>query len=193
MADWIPGWILIPVGILFIGVYASGLYLVLKKILKKIPIWIPPLLAVLTAVMYAVLAPEGPAPEYFVIPMLLLMLTFVIMAVLGAFSFFEGKDFGMHPWMAVGLISYVGVFLLGIFFLGGSVESRIGGPGPGFSYRFPIFGMVIDSIIAILNLSSMAYFSPGYGIILIIGLYLEVFLCAAVIFFMSSAQKKNAR
>jgi hypothetical protein len=186
MVDWIPGWLLLPVAILFVGVYASGLYLVLKKILKKIPIWTPPLLAVLTAAIYVVLAPDGPAPEYFVIPMLLLMLTFVLMAVLGAFSFFEGKDFGMQPWMAVGIISYVGVFLLGMFLLGGSVESRIGGPGPGFLYRFPVLGLVIDNIITILNLSTMAYFSPGYGIILIIGLYLEVFLCSAAIFFVMS-------
>lgn len=193
MADWIPVWVLIPAGILFIGVYASGLYFILKKILKKIPVWLPPLLAVLTALVYAGLAPDGPAPEYFVIPMLLLMLTFAIMPVLGAFSFFEEKDPGVRPWIAVGLLSYVAVFLLGIFFLGGSVESRIGGPGPGFSYRFPVVGMVIDSIITVLNLSSVAYFSPGYGIILFIGLYLEIFLCSAAIFFiMSYVPKKSA-
>jgi|GEM_PF-5776205 len=192
MVDWIPVWALIPAALLFIGVYSSGLYLLLKKILKKIPVWVPPLLAVMTAVVYVLLAPAGPAPEYFVIPMLLLMLTFVIMAVLGAFSFFEGKAFGVQPWLAVGLVSYIAVFLLGLFLLGGSVESRIGGPGPAFSYRFPLLGMVMDSIISILNLSSRAYFSPGYGIILVIGLYLEVFLCAAAVFFvMSHTQNKS--
>ncbi|MFA4850755.1 MAG: hypothetical protein WC626_13600 [Methanoregula sp.] len=192
MVDWIPGWVLIPVGILFIGVYGSGLYLLLKEVLKKIPVWVPPLLAMLTIAVYAVLAPDGPAPEYFVIPMLLLMLTFVIMPVLQAFSFFEDKDLGVQPWIAVVLLSYVAVFLLGIFFLGGSVESRIGGPGPGFSYRFPVLGLVIDSIITILNLSSIAYFSPGYSIILFIGLYLEIFLCSGVIFFVMSVSRKKS-
>ena len=38
MVDWIPVWILIPAAILFIGVYASVLYLLLKKILNRIPV-----------------------------------------------------------------------------------------------------------------------------------------------------------
>ena len=94
----------------------------------------------LTAGVYVVLAPSGPAPEYFVIPMLLLMLTFVTMAVLGAFSFFDGQYIGVRPWAAVGMMSYVAVFFLGLFFLGGSVEARIGQPLPGSGTVFPCSG-----------------------------------------------------
>ncbi|WP_321505696.1 hypothetical protein [uncultured Methanoregula sp.] len=192
MTDWIPVWVLIPCGILFIGLYASGLFFLLKKITKTIPVYVPPLLAGLTAVTYAVLAPSGPAPDYFVVPMLFLMLTFVIMAVLGAFSFFEGKDPGARPWVAVALVSYVAVLLLGVFFLGGSVEARVGQPAPGFSYRFPLLGLVMDGITWLLNLSSFAYFPPWNSILLMIGLYIEVFLCSAVIFYVMTGGKKSA-
>jgi len=192
MADWVPVWILIPACILFIGLYAAGLCLLLKKITKTIPVWLPPLLAGLTAAVYAVLAPSGPAPEYFVIPMLFLMLTFVIMAVLGAFSFFEGKDPGARPWVAVALVSYIAVLLLGLFFLGGSVEARVGQPAPGFSYRFPLLGLAMDGIIPLLNLSSLAYFPPWNSILLMIGLYIEVFLCSAAIFYVMAEARKRA-
>jgi hypothetical protein len=192
MAEWIPIWVLIPAGILFIGIYSAGLHLLLKKILKKIPIGVPPFLAIVTAVIYTMVAPHGPAPESFVIPMLLLMLTFVIMAVLGAFSFFEGKDVGMRPWMAVGLVSYVAAFLLGMFLLGGSDAVKVGSALPPFSFRFPVLGFILDRLIGLLNLSSVAYFSLGYSIILGVGLYLEVFLWSAGIFFvMSYATEKK--
>ena len=192
MVDWVPVWLLVPIGVLFIGMYASGVYLLLKKIQKKIPVWVPPFLALLTAATYAALAPDGPAPEYFVVPMLLLMLTFVVMAVIGAISFFDGKDMGLRPWIAVALVSYIAVFLLGIFFLGGSAETRLGSALPAFSFRFPLLGMVLDGIIGLLNLSSVAYFSPGYSILLGIGLYFEVFLYAAAVFFvMNYATEKK--
>jgi hypothetical protein len=194
MTDWIPVWVLIPGGILFIGLYAAGLCLLLKKIIKKIPVWLPPLLAGLTAVVYAVLAPGGPAPEYFVIPMLFLMLTFVIMPVLGAFSLFDREDPGDRPWVAVALVSYVAVLLLGLFFLGGSAEARVGQPAPGFSYRFPLLGLVMDGLTGLLNLSSFIYFPPWNSILLMIGLYIEVFLCSAAIFYvMAEAQKRAVR
>lgn len=123
--------------------------------------------------------------------MLFLMLTFVIMAVLGAFSLFEGKDLGVRPWMAVALVSYIAVLLLGLFFLGGSVEARVGQPAPGFSYRFPLLGLVMDGLIPLLNLSSLAYFPPWNSILLMIGLYIEVFLCSAVIFFLMTEARKR--
>ncbi|MFA4877155.1 MAG: hypothetical protein WC586_07045 [Methanoregula sp.] len=192
MADWIPVWALIPGGILFTGLYASGIYLLIRKIANTIPVYVPPILAGLTAVVYAFLAPDGPAPEYFVIPMLFLMLTFVIMAELGAFSLFEGKDLGMPPWAAVALVSYIAMLLLGIFFLGGSVEARAGQPAPGFSYRFPVLGPVMDCLIWLLNLSSFSYVPPWNSILLMIGLYLEVFIGTAAIFFLMAGARKRA-
>jgi hypothetical protein len=114
--------------------------------------------------------------------MLFLLVLFIAMAVITPFPLFLKRNKGLSYGIPLSLASFCALALFGIFMLGGSRETRVGGLLPPFEYRFPIFGWIIDNIVTLTGLWDLAYQSPGYNLIIWTGLFFEIAVVSAIIY-----------
>jgi hypothetical protein len=147
---------------------------------QRIPFWLPPVLAVAIMCLYYVLAGGSEfAGRTFL--MLFLLVVFIAMAVITPFPLFLKRNTGLSYGIPLFLASFCALALFGLFMLGGSRETRVGGLLPPFEYRFPISGWIIDNIVTLTGLGDLAYHSPGYNLIIWTGLFIEIAVVSAII------------
>lgn len=148
-------------------------------------IWLPPLLAVAILLAYYVLVGETGFPNRTFL-LLFLLVAFVVMAVITPLPLFIRKESGLSPWYPLALAFFCALILLGRFFLAGSIETYGGREFPHFEYRFPLLGNILDIVVISLGMRKIAYFPPGYEVILWAGLFIEIVLVSAIIYIAAS-------
>jgi hypothetical protein len=157
----------------------------ITSLLHWVPFWLPPVIAVIVLCGYYIIAgPTGFPGRTFI--HLAFLAIFIGMAALTPLPVFTRKLKEFPGWFPLAVAYFFALVLLGLFILGGSVESYAGGPYPGFHYRFPVLGWMMDTVIAVLGAGDVAYFSPGYEVILWAGLYLEIMIVSFVLYWVLS-------
>jgi hypothetical protein len=162
------------------------------NILHRVPFWLPPVIAVIILYGYYQLSTVSDFPGRTII-LLAFLAIFIAMAVLTPFPVFTRKNQGFPCWFPLALAYFFALLLLGLDILGGSVESYAGGPYPGFHYRFPVLGWIIDTVITTLGTGNVVYYSPGYEVILWAGLFLEVVVVSFVLYWVLSLDYWNMK
>ncbi|HUU75077.1 MAG TPA: hypothetical protein VMW63_03195 [Methanoregulaceae archaeon] len=153
----------------------------IMNVFQQMPIWLPPLLAVIIIGVYFTIAGTTDFPGRTVF-LLFLLVAFIGMAVITPFRVFLKKNNGRVNWLPLVIASLCAIALFGWFILGGSREIRSGGNFPLFANRFPILGEIIDFIVKILGIGNLAYYPPGYEIIIWGGLFIEIALVSTLIY-----------
>ena len=153
----------------------------LMNVFQKMPIWIPPLFAVIIIGVYLTIAgtTDFPGRTFF---LLFLLVAFIGMAVITPYPVFLKKNNGRANWLPLVIASLCAIALFGWFILGGSREIRSGGNFSLFSNRFPLLGEILDFIVKNLGIGNIAYYQPGYEIIIWVGLFIEIALVSALIY-----------
>lgn len=148
---------------------------------QRMPKWLPPLFAVIIIGVYFTIAgtTDFSGRTGF---LLFLLIAFIGMAVISPFPLFLKKNKGRVNWLPLVIASFCAIALFGWFILGGSREIRNGGDLSLFAYRFPILGEIIDFIVKILGIGNIAYYQPGYEIIIWGGLFIEIALVSTIIY-----------
>ncbi len=150
-------------------------------------LWASPLLAiVILGVFYIVVGEPGfPYRPFF---LLLLLAAFVAMAVITPITIFTQEKTNLSSWYPLILALFCALVLLCRFILAGSIETYGGREYPHFGYRFPILGSILDFIVISAGIRGIAYYPPGYEIILWAGLFIETMLVSAIIYTIFSSR-----
>jgi hypothetical protein len=163
------------------------------SILQRIPFWLPPVVALGGIWLYYVLAGMQEFAGRVVI-MLFLLAVFISMAVITPVPLFIMKDKNKEQSFTIPLaLSFLcALALLGCFILGGSAETRAGGPLPPFGYRFPLSGWVIDTLVSLTGPGNTIYYPPSYTPIIFTWLFIEIAVVSAIIcYFLKDNGKKK--
>jgi hypothetical protein len=177
--------LLVVIVLIFLLAVPILLYEGLRKIRDPVPLRLPLLLSVIVLLVLAVILQLGLISNNDVLAgtleMAALMLLVITLAVITPFPPFEKKIRIDPPWSLFPLLSLAGAYLLFIASVG---ESKAGGPLSWFTPLLPLTGWILDDAAAALHVQDIVY-SPGlplYTILLIFGLYLEVFIIAGLFY-----------
>ncbi len=172
--------------LIFILFVPTLLYAGLRKIADPVPRWLPLLLA-----LFVLLGMGGILQSNLIghvnsmggtLVMFSLMLLLTSLAVISPYLWFGEKTGIVRPWLIFSLLSFISVVLLFWSTMG---ESREGGPLPRFTLLLPLTGWFLDGSAAILHIQETVYSSSlpvVHTLLLAVGLYLEVFIIAALFY-----------
>jgi len=171
--------------VIFILIVPALIYAGLRKIVNPVPLRLPLLLAVFVLLVmggilqFKVFSEPNSMAGTLVWFSLMLLLT--SLAVITPYFWLGDKTGIDRPWLIFSLLSFMGVFLM---FLSTMGESREGGPLPQFFLLLPLTGWFLDGSAAILNIQDLVYSAllPVHTLLLATGLYLEVFIIAALFY-----------
>jgi len=173
--------LLVIIVLAFLLAVPALLYAGLKKIASPVPLWLP---LILSGIVLAVSVQPGVINTGDVLAgslvMATIMLLVISLAVISPFPPFE-KRIAIDSGAVFPLLSLAGAYLLFLASLGESLE---GGPLPWFSPLLPLTGWILDGAAAVFHVQDIVY-APGlpiHTILLAVGLYLEVFIIAALFY-----------
>jgi len=159
------------------------LYAGLRKIADPVPLRLPLLLAVVVLLVKGVILQFSLIGESNSVAGLLMYypLLFILLALAVITPYFRmGNRTGIRrPWIVFALLSFMSVALLLFSTLG---ESREGGPYSPFFPALPLTGWILDGAAAILNIPLVYSSLPVHTVLFEAGLYLEIFIMAALIY-----------
>gem|GEM_PF-1839916 len=169
----------------FILIVPWFLYTGLRRIMSPVSLRLPVFLAgaVLLAIggilqFHVFLSPNSMAGTLL---WFFLFLLLTVLAVITPYFHFGEKGAAGRPWLVFSLLSFIGCFLIFWTTLG---ESREGGPLPLFTPLLPLTGWILDLSASLLNIGDIVYSAdlPVHTTLLAAGLYLEVFIMAALFY-----------
>jgi hypothetical protein len=175
--------------VIFILVVPGLLYAGFRKFANPVPLKLPLILAVLVLLVMMGIPESGIFPEPSSIAGTLvsfaLMLLLTSLAVITPFFWIGNRTGIERPWLIFSLLSFVGVVLMFLSTMGESLE---GGPLPRFFLLLPLTGWILDSFATILQVQDIVYSpaTPVHTLLLATGLYLEVFIIAALFYVLLS-------
>jgi len=175
--------------VIFILIVPALLYAGFRKFKNPVPLRLLLILAVLDLLVMMGIFESGIFPEpgsmAGTLVSFALMLLLTSLAVITPFFWIGNRTGIERPWLIFTLLSFVGVVLMFISTMGESLE---GGPLPRFFLLLPLTGWILDGFAAILQVQDIVY-SPAtlvHTFLLAVGLYLEVFIIAALFYVLLS-------
>jgi|WetSurMetagenome_2_1015567.scaffolds.fasta_scaffold331678_2 hypothetical protein len=171
--------------VLFILIVPWLLYTGLRNIADPVPLRFPLLLTVLVLLVMGGILQfhvfKEPNSVAGTITYFSLFLLLTSLAVITPYFWFGNKTGIDRPWLIFTLLSFIGVFLM---FLSTMGESREGGPLNQFFLLLPLTGGILDVSANFLNVQDIVYSPalPVHTLLLAAGLYLEVFVIAAMFY-----------
>ena len=171
--------------VIFILIVPVLLYTGLRKIADPVPLRLPLLLAVFVLLVMAGIIQfkvfSEPNSMAGTLVWFFLMLLLTSLAVITPYFWFGDETRIEYLWLIFSLLSFIGVVLMFLTTMG---ESREGGPLPQFFMLLPLTGGIIDASASFFHVEDIVYSAalPVHTLLLAAGLYIEVFVIAAMFY-----------